>query len=111
MSAERYRASLQLNNFICSSRAITETKSPASQSRRYGHIRFRASRRAYLEALSGSCQRGKGGKCVLKVAESLCCGWISKEVGTEGIRAVWEKKVYEMNKCLTLVHLTRNGLR
>jgi hypothetical protein len=55
---------------------------------------------------------GKGGKCVLRVAESLCCGWISKaEVGTEGIRAAWEKKPYEMNKCLTLVHLTRNGLR
>jgi len=54
MSAKRYRASLQLNNFICSSRAVTETKSPVSQARTYGHFRFRASQRAYLEALSGS---------------------------------------------------------
>ena len=53
----------------------------------------------------------KGGKHRLKVAGSLCCGWISKaEARTEVIRAVCEEKSYEMNKCLSLVHLTTNSL-
>ena len=53
----------------------------------------------------------KDGKRRLKVAESPCCAWISKaEARTEVIRAVRKKKSYEMNKCLSLVHLTTNSL-
>ena len=53
----------------------------------------------------------KGGKHRLKVAASLCCGWISKaEARTEGICPIRKEKSYEMNKCLTLVHLTTNSL-
>ena len=43
----------------------------------------------------------------LKVAGSPCCGWISKaETRTEVVGALCEQKSYEMNKCLSLVHLT-----
>ena len=56
-------------------------------------------------------QRGispsKAGKRRLRVARSACCGWISKaEARTEVIRALCEQTSYEMNKCLSLVHLT-----
>lgn len=47
------------------------------------------------------------GKSRLSVAGSLCYGWISKaEARTEVIWTMCQEKSYEMNKCLTLVHLT-----
>ena|SRR5579859_7359275 len=53
----------------------------------------------------------KGGKHRLRVAGSLCFGRISKpEARTEVSFAVCEVKSYEMNKCLSLVHLTTNSL-
>jgi len=58
------------------------------------------------------CYLRKGWKVRIGSCWESLLRWISKaEVRTEGIRAVWEKKPYEMNKCLTLVHLTGNGLR
>ena len=53
----------------------------------------------------------KGGKHRLKVAEeSLLRMDFKSEARAEVIRAVCEEKSYEMNKCLSLVHLTTNSL-
>src|SRR5208337_4044203 len=102
---------LQSDNFICSSSAIAlESRLSlisVSQARTYGHFRFRANQAGRLELTSEPCREPAVCRIAIQIFESFVTPIDFKGWGSQWSQScAREQKNYEMNKCLSLVHLT-----
>ena len=79
----------------------------ALQARTYGHFRFRANQDLRLELSSEPCGEHAVCRIAIRIFASIVTPIDFKGWGSQGSQScAGEQKNYEMNKCLSLVHLT-----